>query len=132
NKIDTHKLKLRKLHERIAEFEKAGNELREAVGRGLASGKNSAEKTQRLNEQLLQVESNWLEPSGIPGRPWFQHLLYAARYTYAHLEFPGLTEAVEKGDWKLAAQQAALLEKALKKNTELLRSARSSWEKNKK
>ena len=117
NKIDTHKLKLRKLHERIAEFEKAGNELREAVGQGLASGKNSAEKTQRLNEQLLQVESNWLEPSGIPGRPWFQHLLYAARYTYAHLEFPGLTEAVEKGDWKMASEQETLIEKA-------------SWEKN--
>jgi hypothetical protein len=47
------------------------------------------------------------------------------------LEFPGLTEAVEKHDWKLAAQQAALLEKAVQKNTELLRSAQSSWEKNK-
>jgi hypothetical protein len=38
---------------------------------------------------------------------------------------------VEKRDWKLAAQQAALLEKAVAKNTKLLRSARSSWEKNK-
>jgi N-acetylated-alpha-linked acidic dipeptidase len=84
----------------------------------------------RLNEELLQVESNWLDPNGIPGRPWFQHLLYAARYTYAHLEFPGLTEAVEKGDWKLASEQAALIERALEKNTELLRSARTSWEKN--
>jgi len=45
------------------------------------------------------------------------------------LEFPGLTEAVEKQDWKLAAQQAALLEIALEKNTKLLRSAQSSWEK---
>jgi len=130
NKIDTHKLKLRKLHERIAEFEKAGNELREAVGQGLASGKNSAEKTQRLNEQLLQVESNWLEPSGIPGRPWFQHLLYAARYTYAHLEFPGLTEAVEKGDWKMASEQETLIERAFERNVELLRAAKASWEKN--
>jgi len=85
-----------------------------------------------LNQQLLQVESNWLDPAGIPGRPWFQHLLYSSRYTYAHLEFPGLTEAVEKQDWKLADQQTALLEKALKRNTKLLRSARSSWEKNNK
>ncbi len=36
---------------------------------------------------------------------------------------PGLTEAVEKQDWKLAGQQAALLEKAVKKNTKLLRDA---------
>jgi N-acetylated-alpha-linked acidic dipeptidase len=104
--------------------------VRDAAARDLLSGSASAEKIQRLNQQLLQVESNWLDPAGIPGRPWFQHLLYSSRYTYAHLEFPGLTEAVEKQDWKLAGQQAALLEKALKRNTELLRSARSSWEKN--
>jgi N-acetylated-alpha-linked acidic dipeptidase len=120
---------LKRLHARIAEFEKEGILLRDAAARDLLSGSVSAEKIQRLNQQLLQVESNWLDPAGIPGRPWFQHLLYSSRYTYAHLEFPGLTEAVEKQDWKLAGQQAALLEKALKRNTELLRSARSSWEK---
>jgi N-acetylated-alpha-linked acidic dipeptidase len=96
---------------------------------GLASGNVNPEKIHHLNEQLLQVESNWLDPDGIPGRPWFQHLLYSSRYTYAHLEFPGLTEAVENGNWKLAAEQANLLEKALEKNTELLRSAKSTWEK---
>ena len=120
---------MKRLHARIAEFEKAGDLLRDATARDLLSGSAAPEKIQRLNEQLLQVESNWLDPAGIPGRPWFQHLLYSSRYTYAHLEFPGLTEAVENRDWKLAAQQAGLLEKALKKNTELLRLARSSWEK---
>ena len=130
NKSNASKLKLEKLHERIAEFQKAGDELRAAVGRGLAAGEIAPEKMQRLNERLMQVESNWLEPEGIPGRPWFQHLLYAARYTYAHLEFPGLTEAVEKGDWRSASQQARLIERALVKNIELLRSAEASWEKN--
>jgi N-acetylated-alpha-linked acidic dipeptidase len=130
NKIDAHKVKLKKFHERIAEFRKAGGELREAVEQGLDSRGKSAEKMQRLNQELLQVESNWLEPGGIPGRPWFQHLIYASRYTYAHLEFPGLTEAVEKGDWKLASEQIALIERALEKNIELLRSAKVAWEKN--
>ncbi len=129
NKMDGRKLKLKKLHERITEFEKAGNELREAVEQALASGGNSAEKIERLNQQLLQVESHWLDPVGIPGRPWFQHLLYAARYTYAHLEFPGLTEAVEKGEWKVASEQEKLIERALEKNIELLRTAKASWEK---
>ncbi len=124
-------LNLKKLHARIGEFEKAGDLLRNAVARDLLSGSPSPERIQRLNERLLQVESNWLDPAGIPGRPWFQHLLYSSRYTYAHLEFPGLTEAVEKQDWKLAAEQAALLEKAVEKNTRLLKSAQSSWEKNK-
>jgi N-acetylated-alpha-linked acidic dipeptidase len=130
NKIDS-RLRLKRLHVRIAGFERAGNLLRDTVARDMLSGVASPEKIQRLNERLLQVESNWLDPAGIPGRPWFQHLLYSSRYTYAHLEFPGLTEAVEKHDWKLAGQQAALLEKAVEKNTKLLRSAQSSWEKNK-
>ena len=73
------------------------------------------------------MESNWLDPDGIPGRPWFQHLLYAARYTYAHLEFPGLTEAVEARDWDRAEAQAALLTAALAKNTQLLKSAAAAW-----
>jgi N-acetylated-alpha-linked acidic dipeptidase len=131
NKNGQRRLPVKRLHVRIAKFEKAGHLLRDAVAHDLLSGSASPEKIQCLNEQLLQVESNWLDPAGIPGRPWFQHLLYSSRYTYAHLEFPGLTEAVEKHDWKLAAQQAALLEKAVQKNTELLRSAQSSWEKNK-
>ena len=131
NKIDPRRLQLKRLHVRIAEFEKAGGALRGAVARDLVSAAVSPEKNLRLNQQLLRVESNWLDPAGIPGRPWFQHLLYSSRYTYAHLEFPGLTEAVEKQDWKLAGEQAALLEKAVKKNTRLLKSAQSSWEKNK-
>ncbi|HXH68009.1 MAG TPA: M28 family metallopeptidase [Candidatus Limnocylindrales bacterium] len=129
NKITQQQVPLKKLYERIAEFEKAGKELREAAMRELATGDAKPEKIQRLNEELLQVESNWLDPAGIPGRPWFQHLLYAARYTYAHLEFPGLTEAVEGANWKLAGEQAKLLEAAVEKNTELLRSAKSAWEK---
>jgi N-acetylated-alpha-linked acidic dipeptidase len=131
NKLKSQ-LNLNKLRARIADFEKAGNLLREASARDLGAGGSTPEKMRHLNEQLLQVESNWLDPAGIPGRPWFQHLLYSSRYTYAHLEFPGLTEAVEKSDWKLAGQQAALLEKAVEKNTRLLRSAQSSWEKNNK
>jgi N-acetylated-alpha-linked acidic dipeptidase len=130
SKIDTRKLKLKKLHERIGDFQSAGNELGEAVERGLAGGAIPEEKMRRLNQELLQVESNWLDPDGIPGRPWFQHLVYAARYTYAHLEFPGLTEAVEKGDWKLASDQAALIERALERNIELLRKAKISLERN--
>ena len=73
------------------------------------------------------MESNWLDPAGIPGRPWFKHLLYAARYTYAHLEYPGLTEAAEAGDWKTANEQAQILDAAIVRNTALLRTAGADW-----
>ena len=128
SKIDPQQLPLGQLHQRIAEFGAAGQALRERTSSDLAAGRGSALRLRHLNEQLLQVESNWLDPAGIPGRPWFKHLLYAARYNYDHLEFPGLTEAVEAADWKLAADQSQRLEVALLKNTALLRSAQSSWQ----
>jgi N-acetylated-alpha-linked acidic dipeptidase len=127
NKIDLERLPLTRLKDRIGDFEQAGEQLRAVTMKDLAAGETNAEQIQRLNEQLLRVESNWLDPKGIPGRPWFQHLLYAARYTYAHLEFPGLTEAVEAGNWGQAQEQADLLEAALLKNTQLLRSAAADW-----
>jgi beta-lactamase class A len=68
----------------------------------------------------MQVERNWLNPDGIPGRPWFKHILYGARFTYAHLELPGLTEAVEAENWETARQQAAILQRALSNNINLL------------
>src|SRR6266568_3095311 len=121
-------LDLTSLRARISEFADEGKKLRDAIELRIARGASAPKITAALNAKLMQAESNWLDRNGIPGRPWFQHLLYAARYTYAHLEFPGLTEAAERGDWAVAKEQAALLEKAIRKNTELLRSARSAWE----
>ncbi len=127
------KVDLKPLLRRSAEFERAGAEVNQAVAQALASARPGdrldAERVRRLNQQLMQVEANWLNSEGIPGRPWFKHLLYAARYTYAHLELPGLTEAVESGDWKRAQEQAALLEHALARNTELLLNARAELSK---
>ena len=119
---------LRPLLIKIGEMEKAGQELNAAVSRALAANTLNSEIAEKLSRQLMQVESNWLAPQGIPGRPWFQHLLYAARYTYAHLELPGLTEAAEKGDWAAAKEQVALLEAAVEKNTQLLREAKARFE----
>jgi len=122
------KMDLKPLLDRVTEFEAAGRELNRSEARALAAGPLEAARAALLNQQLMQVEANWLNPEGIPGRPWFKHILYAARYTYAHLELPGLTEAVEKGDWKTAQEQAALLERALVRNAALLREASANLE----
>jgi len=110
---------------RVAEFETEGRNLNQAIERQLASGRFDREPSQQLNRAIRQVETNWLNPDGIPGRSWFKHILYAARYTYAHLELPGLTEAVERTDWKAANEQAKILEAALAKNSALLGTARA-------
>ena len=112
------------------EFAAAGRALEAAVEKRLAEGKLEPERAARLNRRLLQVERNWLHPEGLPGRPWFKHLIYGTRFTYAHLELPGLTEALERKDWRGAAQQARLLELALRKNQELLAEALAGLEKN--
>jgi N-acetylated-alpha-linked acidic dipeptidase len=112
------------LVERVAEFQAAGRELNHAIVHALASGRLASDAAEYINRELMQVERNWCNPDGIPGRPWFKHSLYAARFTYAHLELPGLTEAAEARDWKRAAEQERILEEELRKNTALLRQAR--------
>lgn len=65
-------------------------------------------RTQRLaamNEAMRAVEQSLLNMDGIPGRPWFRHVLYAPRYTYAAMTLPGVQEAVEAGDWTRARVQ---------------------------
>ncbi|MCX7056690.1 MAG: M28 family peptidase [Proteobacteria bacterium] len=119
---------LQPLHEHLAQLADAGRTLRDTTLADLQAGTTKPAQVQYLNERLGQVESNWLDPAGIPDRPWFQHLLYAARYTYAHLEFPGLTEAMERGDWKASAEQAAVLDAAVMRNTEFLRATLAGWQ----
>jgi len=104
----------------IDRFEAAGKRLNDSLNHKLASGQIDPKLAATLNHGMMQVERNWLNPAGIPGRPWFKHILYGARFTYAHLELPGLTEAVEKQDWPVARQQAEILEHALENNTKLV------------
>jgi N-acetylated-alpha-linked acidic dipeptidase len=117
------------LYDRIGEFEAAGRALKQETDSALAAGRLDAKTANALNHRVMAVERNWLNPDGIPGRPWFKHMLYASRYTYAHLELPGLTEAAEAGNWKLAAEQARLVEQAVAKNAALLREAQAELKK---
>jgi N-acetylated-alpha-linked acidic dipeptidase len=113
-------LDLGPLQQRIGDFQGAGRDLNQSVSQAIASGRLDPAVASSVNAALMQIERNWCNPAGIPGRPWFKHTIYAARYTYAHLELPGLTEAAEAGDWPRAAAQAKVLEEQLAKNTLLL------------
>jgi len=117
---DMSALDLKPVLEGINAFEIAGKKLDSSLQQSLAAGRIDPKLAAELNAGMMQVERNWLNPDGIPGRPWFKHILYGARFTYAHLELPGLTEAVEKKDWPTAKQQADILRNCLEKNTELV------------
>ena len=126
---DSNALSVDDLQQAINSFEAAGKKLRDSLSKKLASGEIAPQLAATLNHGMMRVERNWLNPDGIPGRPWFKHILYGARFTYAHLELPGLTEAVEKKDWPTAKQQAEILKSALEKNTKLLGDLNSALEK---
>jgi N-acetylated-alpha-linked acidic dipeptidase len=120
NGKDMSQIDMKPLLESIDRFEAAGRKLNTTVRRALDAGKISAKTAAEINAGMMQVERNWLNPDGIPGRPWFKHTLYGARFTYAHLELPGLTEAVERQDWKTARRQQEILLESLDRNTKLV------------
>jgi N-acetylated-alpha-linked acidic dipeptidase len=68
-----------------------------------------------LDRQLVGVERAFLETEGIPGRPWFRHLIYAPKFTYAPEVLPGVAEAVDAGDHQRARVQADRLAKSLRR-----------------
>jgi N-acetylated-alpha-linked acidic dipeptidase len=117
---DLSQLDLKPVLDAIDNFEAAGKRLDESAARALTSGAIDPVLAETINHGAMEVERNWLNPDGIPGRPWFKHILYGARFTYAHLELPGLTEAVEKQDWPTAKDQAEILRRALVSNTKLV------------
>jgi N-acetylated-alpha-linked acidic dipeptidase len=116
-------VELAELQKEIDSFEAAGRAVNLAARQVVANGNGNAAALDQVNQTLMQVERNWCNPAGIPGRPWFKHTIYATRFTYAHLELPGLTEAAEAGDWARAKEQAAILSDAMAKNTKALQTA---------
>jgi N-acetylated-alpha-linked acidic dipeptidase len=119
-KLGTEEVDFTELRNRAREFRATARRLNEAIDRALDSGSIGGLE---LNRKLMDVEKNWRNPAGIPGRPWFKHVLYAPKYTYAAMVLPGIVEAIEKKDWDVARSQTALVSSALEKNTALLASA---------
>lgn len=119
----TDHLDLRPLVEGTRALRTTARRLEQRLEAALASGTLAAETADRLNQDLLAFEGQWAHPAGIPGRPWFKHLLYAPRYTYAAMTLPGITEAAERGDWDAAREQATLVETAIARNQALLSGA---------
>jgi N-acetylated-alpha-linked acidic dipeptidase len=90
----------------------------------------SPAELQALNEKLMQSERKLTSPEGLPGRPWFQHLIYApGQYTgYDVKTIPGVREAIEQKKWKEADQQIVRAANALQNEATLVDSAAQELE----
>src|SRR6516225_7252455 len=119
-KYDATKLNLAAAHKAAKELETASAQAEALIKPALATGKLSSAQLAAVNQLLMKGEANFVLPEGIPGRPWFKHILYSARYTYAHLELPAITEAVESGNWAEAQRQTEILVNALSAETALM------------
>lgn len=91
-------------------------------------GAVNPDQYQAVNRTLLAVERQFLFDEGIPGRPWFKHLLYAPRYTYDALSLPGVREAAERRDWPTATRQLAIVVERIEAVTRLTEQAAAELE----
>jgi N-acetylated-alpha-linked acidic dipeptidase len=75
-----------------------------------------------VNAALAACERRLLGPAGLPGRPWFRHVVYAPGLTtgYGVKTFPGVREAIERKQWQEAEAQAVRAAGALNGVADLL------------
>jgi N-acetylated-alpha-linked acidic dipeptidase len=64
---------------------------------------------------LAVLEQNLTDPKGLPGREWFQHMIYApgAHTGYGVKTLPGIREAIEERRWEEANQYMGVVAHAL-------------------
>ena len=74
-----------------------------------------------LNRILMQAERGFIDPQGIPGRPWYRHQIYAPKFTYAPEIFPGVAEALAAGDEERLREQSERVATAIDRVTRILR-----------
>jgi N-acetylated-alpha-linked acidic dipeptidase len=69
----------------------------------------------QVNSKVYKSERYLISEQGLPGRPWYKHLIYAPGfYTgYGVKTLPGVREAIEQRDFKAVEPEIALLGKTL-------------------
>jgi N-acetylated-alpha-linked acidic dipeptidase len=79
----------------------------------------------RLDATLQGLEQTLTSEQGLPGRPWYRHLIYAPGiYTgYGAKTLPGVREAIEDGRWDVCAQYIGITAQAIERYSQQLETA---------
>jgi N-acetylated-alpha-linked acidic dipeptidase len=112
----------------FAPLENASQALNEAAMRfekayATASAVNAPSASlAQVNALLRQSDQVLMLPEGLPKRPWYRHSLYAPGYYtgYGVKTMPGVREAIEQKDWKLADVEITRLAGALMREADLV------------
>lgn len=72
-------------------------------------------KRERVNATLAVLEQSLMDPRGLPGREWYQHMIYAPglHTGYGVKTLPGIREAIEGRRWDEANQYMGVVSHAL-------------------
>jgi N-acetylated-alpha-linked acidic dipeptidase len=115
-----------------AHLAESAREYQQALARAEANGGAALDRAspQEVNETLIQSERMLTTSQGLPGRPWYQHVLYApGLFTgYAANAIPGVRQEIELRDWKLADQQLQVAGQALDREADLIHRAATELE----
>src|SRR5262249_56072552 len=93
----------------VDRFAHAADETGQRIDALLASDSPSHAAAPALDSVLMKTERAFLDQAGIPGRPWYRHLIYAPQPTYAAEVLPGVAEALERNDRAQLDRQVAAL-----------------------
>ena len=102
--------KAAKLLKQSAQAYKAAYSTRAAAGFHMPAAQQL-----QLNGLMGRMEQALSDPDGLPGRPWFKHMIYAPGMLtgYGVKTVPGVREAIEARRWAEANQYAAVTAKVL-------------------
>ena len=91
-----------------------------------AVGTLSPDKTAKLDKMLSGMEQALTAPEGLPGRPWFRHMLYAPGVLtgYGAKTLPGVREAIEGRRYDEARAYIAITARTLAAYADRLDQAR--------
>jgi N-acetylated-alpha-linked acidic dipeptidase len=107
----------------VVDLGPARHQARRLAALGPPSTAGGPEERRRRNEALLMAERDLTRPEGLPGRPWFRHLVYAPLPSYAAETLPGVREAIIDNDTARVSAQASNLAQALRRAADRLEAA---------
>ena len=96
-----------------------------ALARASLNGGAALAQARSVNQALIESERRLTDPQGLPGRPWFQHQIYAPGfYTgYGVKTLPGIREAIEQKKWQEANAEIEVVGRVLSGEAVLIDSA---------
>ncbi len=107
-------LDLKPLRDAVDAFTEAAVQAAQRTEKMLTEGADRA-RLKKFNEALMKVERDFTVAEGIPGRPWFKHLIYAPLPSYQAETLPGVREALVEKDWTRAERQRDVLVAAVRR-----------------